>query len=666
MKIGQKMILAFGGIALLFGVAGYISIHASQSALQESIGESSLFLVSGLLDTIDRTVYGRVEEFQAYATSLKLKKFIKESNEEFEKISDPLSYIALKDRQWTSEPKETITPFMLELMSNEPAEELKQRLKFYEEKYGYNVFGEVFITNKYGVNITQTGKTTDYYQADEQWWQIVRDKGLCVTDIEYDESSDTYSTNIGVRIDDEDGNFLGAIKAVLNIENAIEILQKAKKASPYKTAQFRLFDRSGKVIFEDSENHKHFNDIIDKKINGDINSSKGYLLKEGENNQGKELFVYASSRGYRDYQALDWILAIEYSTKEIFAPVAKLKNIMLVVPAVIAVALLIGLYISLNISKPIEKLRNAAVEISKGKLDTTIDIDSNNEIGELAEAFNKMSSHLKAMVDNLNLEIVERRKAEEYIENLNKDLKSTVAMLTQSNRQLSEFAHLAAHDLKTPLRGISALAQWLVDDYKEKFDDEGRRQVELLIGRVERINELVNAILEYSTIGRDRRKERPVNLNGLIGAVLVETKPPQNIKITINKNLPVVICKEAHLWQIFSRLLANAIRFMDKPEGRIAIDYTDKGDLWEFSVSDNGTGIAQQHFDRIFQLFQTLNNSYQSKGGGIGLTFVRKIVELYGGQIWLTSELGHGSTFFFTLPKALDVINEEKPLLTAS
>ncbi|MFA5238512.1 MAG: PAS domain S-box protein, partial [Phycisphaerae bacterium] len=206
-------------------------------------------------------------------------------------------------------------------------------------------------------------------------------------------------------------------------------------------------------------------------------------------------------------------------------------------------------------------------------------------------------------------DITERKKAEESIENLNKDLKSTVALLTQSNRQLREFAHLAAHDLKTPLRGISTLAQWLVNDYKDKFDDQGRRQVELLVERVGRMDELVNAILEYSTIGRNKHKEHPVDLNKLIGSVLVETKPPPNIKITINKNLPVVICKEAHLWQIFHRLLANAIRFMDKPEGHITIDYIDKGDLWEFSVSDNGMGIAPQHFEKIFQLFQVLNDS---------------------------------------------------------
>ncbi len=263
-------------------------------------------------------------------------------------------------------------------------------------------------------------------------------------------------------------------------------------------------------------------------------------------------------------------------------------------------------------------------------------------------------------------DITERRKAEEAIEKLNKDLKSTVALLTQSNRQLREFAHLAAHDLKTPLRGIGTLAQWLVDDYKEKFDGEGRQQVDLLVERVERMNELINAILQYSTITRKRDKEYPVDLNTLVGAVLVEIRPPPNIKITINKNLPTVICKEAHLRQVFCHLLTNAVKFMDKPEGHITIDYTDKNDLWEFSVSDNGPGIEPQHFERIFQLFQTLAPRDESESTGVGLTIIKKIVEMYGGKTWVQSKVGSGSTFFFTLPKTLSVTNNEKQLLVSS
>lgn len=260
-------------------------------------------------------------------------------------------------------------------------------------------------------------------------------------------------------------------------------------------------------------------------------------------------------------------------------------------------------------------------------------------------------------------DITERKLAEEAVKNLNNDLKSTVTLLTQSNRQLREFAHLAAHDLKTPLRGIVTLAQWLVEDYREKFDDEGRRQVDLLIKRAMRLNEIVDAILEYSTIARNSHRECLVDLNALLATVLAEIEPPPSVKITINKKLPIVVCEEAHLRQVFYNLITNAVKFMDKPDGLITIDCTDREDVWVFSVSDNGPGIAPQHFERIFRLFQTLDDPDQSNGSGTGLTITRKIVELYSGKIWLDSELNHGSTFFFTLPKSLNVTDNKEQIL---
>jgi light-regulated signal transduction histidine kinase (bacteriophytochrome) len=263
-------------------------------------------------------------------------------------------------------------------------------------------------------------------------------------------------------------------------------------------------------------------------------------------------------------------------------------------------------------------------------------------------------------------DITERKKTEETVENLNKDLESTVALLTRSNKQLREFAHLAAHDLKTPLRGINVLAQWLANDYRKKFGKKGHQLIDLLETKVERLNKLINAILQYSTIDRERHREHPVDFNGMVETILVEISPPPSVKITINKNLPVVICRETHLRQVFYHLLSNAIRFMDKPEGRIIIDCSNKNDHWEFSVADNGPGIEPKHFERIFCLFQVLGDPARSECGGIGLTVVRKIIELYDGQIWLTSELGQGSTFFFTLPKTTSVTNNEKLLLAAS
>jgi PAS domain S-box-containing protein len=273
---------------------------------------------------------------------------------------------------------------------------------------------------------------------------------------------------------------------------------------------------------------------------------------------------------------------------------------------------------------------------------------------QLFEQLEKSNRHLQQ-------ENTQRIKAEESLEKLNNDLQFAVAQLSSSNKHLREFDHLAAHDLKTPLRGIGTLAQWLLNDYYGKFDDYGRKQVNLLVRRVERMDGLINAILQYSTIARNKQNERQVDLNPLIKSVIADIKPTPNITITVNQNLPVLTCEEEQIRQVFYNLVANAVKFTDKPDGHITIDCEDEKYFWKFSVADNGPGIEPQHFERIFRLFQTLSDREEAESIGIGLTIAKKIVELYSGKIWLTSTVGVGSTFFFTLPKQLTTITCQSP-----
>jgi len=124
--------------------------------------------------------------------------------------------------------------------------------------------------------------------------------------------------------------------------------------------------------------------------------------------------------------------------------------------------------------------------------------------------------------------------------------------------------------------------------------------------------------------------------------------------------MPVITCEETHIMQVFQNLIVNAIKYMDKPEGRVRINCSDDGNCWKFSVSDNGPGIEEKHFERIFKMFHTLETKKNVQGTGVGLTVAKKVVELYGGKIWLESKVGQGSTFFFTFPKQnVRVENEE-------
>jgi light-regulated signal transduction histidine kinase (bacteriophytochrome) len=224
--------------------------------------------------------------------------------------------------------------------------------------------------------------------------------------------------------------------------------------------------------------------------------------------------------------------------------------------------------------------------------------------------------------------------------------------LNSVEQEFKDFAYIISHDLKAPLRAVKALTEWLATDYADKFDNEGKEQLKLLLSRVGRMHNLIDGTLQYSRIGRVTENPVQIDLNQLIPEIIETLAPPANIHITIENQLPVIASERSRIQQVFANLLSNAVRFMDKPEGAIKVGCTEENGFWKFSVSDNGPGIEEQHFERIFKIFQTLQPKDQLESTGVGLTLVKKIVELYGGKVWLTSKVGEGSTFFFTLPKS--------------
>lgn len=253
--------------------------------------------------------------------------------------------------------------------------------------------------------------------------------------------------------------------------------------------------------------------------------------------------------------------------------------------------------------------------------------------------------------EGLRREIAHRKKAETALESLNKELEATVGKLTAANRRLGDFAHIAAHDLKAPLRAIGTLAMVISTDYSDKLDEEGRKQLDLLVKRASRMAGLIDGISRYSEVGRGVGAKEKVELNKVVEEVIDEIAVGENVQITIEKVLPTVACEKTHAWQVFQNLLDNAVKYMDKPQGQVRIGCEEEGDFWRFSVADNGPGIEEKYFERIFEIFQTLSPRDEVESTGIGLSLVRKIVEIYGGKVWVESQVGEGSTFFFTMPK---------------
>ncbi len=265
-------------------------------------------------------------------------------------------------------------------------------------------------------------------------------------------------------------------------------------------------------------------------------------------------------------------------------------------------------------------------------------------VKERTDKLTETNEHLKQEITER--EEAERRQAEliEKVDNINKELK--------------DFASIVSHDLKAPLRGIKSLATWILDDCSDKLGEQGNEQMNLLLGRVERMYNLIDGVIQYSKAGRTEEKNVQVNLDDFIPEAIDMLVPPENISITIENTMPVIECAETHVMQLFQNLLSNAIKYMDKPQGQIKVGCVEEDGFWKFSIADNGPGIEEKHFEKIFKMFQALSVSEDFEGTGIGLTIAKKIVELYGGNIWVESKIGKGSTFFFTLPKQeMGVIN---------
>jgi two-component system sensor kinase FixL len=241
-------------------------------------------------------------------------------------------------------------------------------------------------------------------------------------------------------------------------------------------------------------------------------------------------------------------------------------------------------------------------------------------------------------------DISDRKRAESEREQL-------IRALARSNQELDQFAYVASHDLKAPLRGIANLSQWIEEDLGTAMNGEGKSQMELLRGRVHRMEALIDGILQYSRAGRARAKPEPVDTGALIRDIVELMSPPREVRINVQPDMPTIQSERVPLQQVFLNLIGNAMKHAGKTDPEIDISWRDDGSMVEFAVRDNGQGIAPQYHERIFGIFQTLEARDKVEGAGIGLSVVKKIVEAKQGRVWVESEPGKGATFRFEWPK---------------
>lgn len=431
MRISHKLALGVAGFTLLVSGAVYFSFEISEKELRRSVSDGLSRLMAERLDNMDRAFYTRIEAVRKYALRRDIRDAAEASNRRLSKLDDVERYVREKDREWVlSSGEGETTPFMRQILANDLSRELKGDVAFYENSNGFRVFSEMFVANRYGTLVGSSGVTSDYFQADEEWYRNAVDSAdYWVGDVGYDESAASYSTDIAVAMRSDTGELLGVLKAVLEISEQIDITGRLKTVGFHQghssmnvyllTEDWRVIHSTGNFRFLEAMPRRV---MRQRESTGDLNY---FHLGDGTSADPEKIYFHAESKGYRSYPG-GWVLLVQHDDKELFSVVYRERRLAgLLLAAVLAFSLLISIYLSRSITRPLQVLSDAALEIGQGRLDPSIDVTRVDEIGQLAGSFRRMAEDLKGSMTSIAA--YQRQTAA---------LQTTGALLQQSEEQL--------------------------------------------------------------------------------------------------------------------------------------------------------------------------------------------------------------------------------------
>jgi signal transduction histidine kinase len=300
-------------------------------------------------------------------------------------------------------------------------------------------------------------------------------------------------------------------------------------------------------------------------------------------------------------------------------------NSLVIALAIIAFAatLVIAWLIISSINQRIGTMVNYSRRLAVENFTDKITDHSDDELSALSESLNIMAEKLELTFDNLK----------------------------KTNQELDQFAYIVSHDLKAPLRAFSSVITWLEEDLGEQVSEEILQHFSTLKSRISRMEGLINGLLEYSRIGRQKFEKEQVNLNLILNELKENYLSDPKQKIYIQPGFPVVFGQKIRIRQVFQNLLDNAVKYGNSENNVIEVNWEDAGDFYHFTVKDNGPGIDKEFHEKIFVIFQTLQPRDTIESTGIGLAIVKKIVEENNGSVAVESEPGKGTSFIISWPR---------------
>jgi len=611
-------------ITSLFIVMAMYSVTVGQDFIQQSVGQSTLLLAEDMAKFIESGVSIKINDLTDYSKTDIVQKTLLESNREFGEFEDIQGYISQQEDDWQSVSEETITPFMQSLISNELAEDIRKNfVDKINPKTGHSVFAELFLTNEYGANIGQSGKTSDYRQDDENWWQKTKVDGISIGKTEYDKSVKADIIPIGVRITDNDGNFVGVLKAALSVRS---IIREAEISTQYEdTTQVNIVTEKGLLIYstkafrfnENISDHSFF----DKLQSG---QQRGFFVNDEEFK--KELVVYVRPSHLEVLGEQDWIVVVKHEIGEvgILSGMLTLRDNMIIASAIIVgIALGTGIIFSRDISNPIIKLTYLAKEIGKENFDAKITIKGRGEIAQLIRNMKDMGTKLK-----------------------------------KAKKQKADFISMITHELKTPLTPIIGFSDALKDsEILGTLSPKQLDAVETISKNADRLHSIIGDLLDSHRLDLEKIKFNftEVDVVELINSVINNYEKEidsKKIHVTVIAYPPMFLTTDQQrVEQVLTNIFVNSLDFVSKNTGEIVVSAKRVGGNVQFSIKDNGAGISPEEIVHIFDTFSQIETKLTRKhgGAGLGLAICKALVAKLGGKIWVESELGKGSNFYFTI-----------------
>ncbi len=402
MKISQKLIIGTLLMAVMIWAVGLFAVNQSREALRSSIEKSSLILARQVMDSVDRVIHEHIDQWRAIYSGSLFKEAIIKSNEAFAKLDNRQEVIGRRNRQWVSSSDGEPSEFAKAIIQTDSSQVLRNVQAVVNHHDGYEVYSEVYITNRFGVNVAQTSMTSNFKHDDEQWWQDARADGIAVGDVQFDLSSGAWSIDVCMRLDDTDGTFLGVLKVELRLSYIDEVIHEIKRDifaqdESNSLHSILLLNRQGRILLtsEDAEDQYSDDRIYPHEIKG-FGEFDAVTFSAEDPEIGEILVTSVLSKGCDEFLGGIWIVVVENNAAKIFASATKLRNEILLIAAIVTIAGLTGgIGLSVSLSRRLERLRNAANATRDGDLSVRTNMSHSDEIGQLARAFDRMAETLQ-------------------------------------------------------------------------------------------------------------------------------------------------------------------------------------------------------------------------------------------------------------------------------